>query len=77
MIAAVAGVKALSQELAIEIANGVLELAGTSATDEKYGLDRHWRNLRVHSLHDPARWKYVHIGNHFLNAVPPPNDDLF
>jgi SfnB family sulfur acquisition oxidoreductase len=73
---AVAGVKALSQELAVEIASGVLELAGTSATDQRHGLDRHWRNVRVHTLHDPARWKYVHIGNEFLNGVRPPRSEL-
>lgn len=69
---AVADVKALAQEFAVEIASGVFELAGTSATDEGHGLDRHWRNVRVHTLHDPARWKYVHIGNHTVNGVVPP-----
>ncbi|MCD2145027.1 acyl-CoA dehydrogenase family protein [Gordonia paraffinivorans] len=68
----IASAKALAQEFAIEIASGVLELAGTSSTDGKYGLDRHWRNVRVHSLHDPARWKYVHIGNHTLHGTRPP-----
>ncbi|SHM62970.1 SfnB family sulfur acquisition oxidoreductase [Cryptosporangium aurantiacum] len=69
---AVAEAKALAQELAPEIASGIFELAGTSATDEAHDLDRHWRNVRTHSLHDPARWKYVHIGNHLLNGVNPP-----
>ncbi|WP_040830512.1 acyl-CoA dehydrogenase family protein [Nocardia jiangxiensis] len=68
----VAAAKALAQEFAVEIAGGVLELAGTSATDRKYALDRHWRNVRVHSLHDPARWKYVHLGNHTLHGTRPP-----
>ena len=68
----VAAAKALAQEFAVEIASGVLELAGASATDRKYALDRHWRNVRVHSLHDPARWKYVHLGNHTLHATLPP-----
>ena len=68
----VAAAKALAQEFAVEIASGVLELAGASATDRKYALDRHWRNVRVHSLHDPARWKYVHLGNHTLRATLPP-----
>ncbi|MGH3584120.1 MAG: acyl-CoA dehydrogenase family protein, partial [Mycobacterium sp.] len=35
-------------------------------------LDRHWRNVRTHSLHDPARWKYVHLGNHTLRGARPP-----
>jgi alkylation response protein AidB-like acyl-CoA dehydrogenase len=68
----VAAAKALAQEFATEIASGVLELAGASATDGKYALDRHWRNVRVHSLHDPARWKYVHLGNHTLAGTKPP-----
>jgi alkylation response protein AidB-like acyl-CoA dehydrogenase len=73
---AVAESKAYAQEVAIQIATDVIELAGTSATDEAHGLDRHWRNVRTHSLHDPARWKYVHIGNHLLNGVNPPRHPL-
>jgi alkylation response protein AidB-like acyl-CoA dehydrogenase len=68
----VAAAKALAQEFAVEIASGIFELAGTSSTDGQYGLDRHWRNVRVHSLHDPARWKYVHLGNYTLHATLPP-----
>jgi SfnB family sulfur acquisition oxidoreductase len=68
----VAAAKALAQEFAVEIASGVFELAGASATDQKLALDRHWRNVRVHSLHDPARWKYVHLGNHTLRGTLPP-----
>ncbi|MGW0038520.1 acyl-CoA dehydrogenase family protein [Gordonia sp. NPDC003376] len=72
----VAAAKALAQEFAVEIAGGVLELAGASATDRRYGLDRHWRNVRTHSLHDPARWKYVHLGNHTLRGTFPPRHGL-
>jgi len=68
----VAAAKALAQEFAVETASGIFELAGASATDSHYALDRHWRNVRVHSLHDPARWKYVHLGNHTLNHTLPP-----
>jgi SfnB family sulfur acquisition oxidoreductase len=73
---AVAEAKAYAQEIAVQIAADVLELAGTSAADARHGLDRHWRNVRTHSLHDPARWKYVHIGNHTLNGVNPPRYPL-
>ncbi|MEH3143061.1 MAG: acyl-CoA dehydrogenase family protein [Mycobacterium kyogaense] len=68
----VAAAKALAQEFAVEIASGIFELAGASATDRAFALDRHWRNVRVHSLHDPARWKYVHLGNHTLRGTVPP-----
>ncbi|RZT15655.1 alkylation response protein AidB-like acyl-CoA dehydrogenase [Mycobacterium sp. BK558] len=68
----VAAAKALAQQDGVEIAGGIFELAGTSATDGAVNLDRHWRNVRVHSLHDPARWKYVHLGNHTLHGTRPP-----
>lgn len=68
----VAAAKALAQEYAVEIASGVFELTGASGTDSELDLDRHWRNVRTHSLHDPARWKYVHLGHHTLNGTHPP-----
>lgn len=68
----VAAAKALAQEFAVDIASGVFELTGASGTDTSVNLDRHWRNVRTHSLHDPARWKYVHLGNHTLHGTHPP-----
>lgn len=68
----VAAAKALAQEFSVEIASGVFELTGASGTDTALNLDRHWRNVRTHSLHDPARWKYVHLGNHTLHGSKPP-----
>jgi alkylation response protein AidB-like acyl-CoA dehydrogenase len=38
----------------------------------EHNLDRHWRNARTHTLHDPVRWKYFHVGNYHLNGVNPP-----
>jgi alkylation response protein AidB-like acyl-CoA dehydrogenase len=72
----VAAAKALAQEFAVEIASGIFELAGTSSTDGAVNLDRHWRNVRTHSLHDPARWKYVHLGHHTLSGAHPPRIGL-
>ncbi|MCV7433462.1 acyl-CoA dehydrogenase family protein [Mycolicibacterium bacteremicum] len=68
----VAAAKALAQEFGVEIAGGIFELTGTAGTDGEVNLDRHWRNVRTHSLHDPARWKYVHLGNHTLRGTRPP-----
>ena len=28
---------------------------------------------RTHGSHDPAAWKYHHVGNYLLNDVSPPN----
>lgn len=69
---AVAEAKVLSTELAILAANKLFELAGTRSTLAVHGLDRHWRNARVHTLHDPVRWKYHAVGNYYLNDVKPP-----
>ncbi|MBY4631624.1 SfnB family sulfur acquisition oxidoreductase [Rhizobium croatiense] len=64
--------KVLTTEIAILSTNKLFELAGTRSTLAEHGLDRHWRNARVHTLHDPVRWKYYHVGNYYLNGVHPP-----
>ncbi|MGA2793150.1 MAG: SfnB family sulfur acquisition oxidoreductase [Roseiarcus sp.] len=69
---AVAEAKVLTTEIAILAANKLHELAGTRSTLAEFDLDRHWRNARTHTLHDPVRWKYFHVGNYALNGVNPP-----
>ncbi len=69
---AVAEAKVLSTEIALQAANKLFELGGTRSTLGQYHLDRHWRNARTHTLHDPVRWKYAIVGNYHLNGVRPP-----
>jgi SfnB family sulfur acquisition oxidoreductase len=73
---AVGEAKAFGGEVAVEIASELFALAGTSSTDESRGLDRHWRNARTHTLHDPNVWKYRHTGDYVLNGLNPPNHEL-
>ncbi len=61
--------KWLITETAVEITNALFEVAGTSSMDRKHNYDRHWRNVRIHTLHDPARLKLHHVGKWFLNGV--------
>jgi SfnB family sulfur acquisition oxidoreductase len=68
---AVAEAKVLTTEIAILAANKLFELGGTRSTLAAHGLDRHWRNARTHTLHDPVRWKFFHVGNYYLNGVKP------
>jgi len=68
----VAESKVLSTEVAIAATNKLFELGGTRSTLEAHNFDRHWRNARTHTLHDPVRWKYAIIGNHALNGENPP-----
>jgi len=64
--------KILSTEIALLATNKLFELAGTRSTLAEHGLDRHWRNARTHTLHDPVRWKYAILGKYFLNGEKPP-----
>ncbi|RUX52232.1 MAG: SfnB family sulfur acquisition oxidoreductase [Mesorhizobium sp.] len=64
--------KILSTEIAIAATNKLFELAGTRSTLAEHNLDRHWRNARTHTLHDPVRWKYSILGKYFLNGEKPP-----
>jgi SfnB family sulfur acquisition oxidoreductase len=64
--------KVLTTQIVIDATNKLFELAGTRATLAQHGLDRHWRNARVHTLHDPVRWKFFHVGNWYLNGEHPP-----
>lgn len=68
---AVAEAKILTTEIALEAAEELFDLAGSSATRAGHNLDRHWRNARVHTLHDPVRWKSHLIGNYELNGIFP------
>lgn len=68
---AVAEAKILTTEIALEASEKLFDLAGSSATRAAHALDRHWRNARVHTLHDPVRWKYHLLGNYYLNGAYP------
>ena len=68
----VAESKVLTTEIALLASNKLFELSGTRSTLSELNLDRHWRNARTHTLHDPVRWKYHIIGNYYLNGVEPP-----
>ncbi|OAI88249.1 SfnB family sulfur acquisition oxidoreductase [Pseudomonas putida] len=69
---AVAEARAISTEISLTAGSTLFELAGSQATLAEHGLDRHWRNARTHTLHDPVRWKYHAIGNYYLNEQNPP-----
>ncbi|RRV04969.1 SfnB family sulfur acquisition oxidoreductase [Pseudomonas sp. v388] len=68
---AVARAKVLTTEISLQASEKLFELAGSRATLAEFNLDRHWRNARVHTLHDPVRWKYHAIGAWHLNGTHP------
>jgi len=68
---AVARAKVLTTEISLLASEKLFELAGSRATLAEFNLDRHWRNARVHTLHDPVRWKYHAVGTWHLNGTLP------
>ncbi|MGW4247817.1 acyl-CoA dehydrogenase family protein [Nocardia sp. NPDC004722] len=50
----------------------LFEVGGASAVSERLRLDRHWRNARTISVHNPAIQKARAIGDHLLNGTALP-----
>lgn len=65
----VAEAKVYANDAALQISEKLLELGGSRSSLSIYNLDQHWRNARVHTLHDPVRWKLHAIGNYYLNGI--------
>ncbi|AVQ85170.1 MULTISPECIES: acyl-CoA dehydrogenase family protein [unclassified Variovorax] len=71
---AVAAAKVASTRAGLEVAHRMFEVTGARATTAALRLDRYWRNLRVHTLHDPVDYKVRELGNWALNdRLPPPS----
>lgn len=69
---AVAAARAATTQVSVEVASRLFEVAGTRAALAGLDLDRHWRNARTHTLHDPAAWKIQHLGRWAAAGTLPP-----
>ena len=70
---AVAAARAATTQAAVETASRLFEVSGTRSALDSLNLNRHWRNARTHTLHDPAAWKVRHLGRYALEGTLPPN----
>ncbi|GAA1500769.1 SfnB family sulfur acquisition oxidoreductase [Dactylosporangium maewongense] len=70
---AVAAARAATSRAAVDAGSRLFEVAGTRSAAAGLGLDRHWRNARTHTLHDPTTWKIQHLGRWAVDGTPPPN----
>jgi alkylation response protein AidB-like acyl-CoA dehydrogenase len=61
-------------EAALEAGSTLFKVCGAGSVLEKYGFDRHWRNARTLSLHNPLDFKSAHAGDLLLNDRLPPVD---
>ena len=57
--------------VALDVTSRIYELAGPRAATRGLGLDRFWRNVRTHTLHNPAEYKARNVGNWFATGQFP------
>jgi len=69
---AVAAARAGTTAVAVDVTSRLFEVAGTRSALGALDLDRHWRNARTHTLHDPAAWKVQHLGRYAVDGTLPP-----
>ena len=70
---AVAAARAATSDASVDVASRLFEVAGTRSALDSLNLNRHWRNARTHTLHDPAAWKVQHLGRWAVDGTLPPN----
>ena len=68
---AVACAKVAAIRTGLDICTRMFEVAGARATHGSLRLDRHWRNLRTHTLHDPLAYKLRELGDWALTQTYP------
>lgn len=69
---AAAQAKALAGEAALRNAEQLFLACGTGSVLGAFNYDRHWRNARTLTLHDPVSYKVRLVGDHLLNGASPP-----
>lgn len=58
--------------LILEASTILFDTLGASAAKKPAGLDRHWRNARTLSSHNPRIYKDRIVGDYAVNGTPPP-----
>lgn len=67
----ISAAKVMATRTGLDIASRMFEVTGSRATHAGLRLDRHWRNLRTHTLHDPLDYKIKELGEWALNHRYP------
>ena len=70
----VAAAKVTTSKAGLEITSRMFEVMGARAASGPARIDRFWRNLRTHTLHDPVDYKIRELGDWALNhQLPKPS----
>lgn len=67
----IAAAKIHAHHVGLDAAAAVFDATGARSASAAAGLDRHWRNLRTLTLHDPVAYKHEELGRHFLTGELP------
>jgi alkylation response protein AidB-like acyl-CoA dehydrogenase len=59
-------------KLVLDATSGIFNALAASATSTSVSLDRHWRNARTISSHNPAIYKERVVGDYAVNQTAPP-----
>jgi alkylation response protein AidB-like acyl-CoA dehydrogenase len=69
--------KIVTDDFAIRGGGLLFDVGSASATRKASNLDRHWRNARTLSSHNPTNLKARSIGQHEINGTPLPSKGFF
>lgn len=68
----VAEAKIAATSASLRVSEMLFQVGGASATTRNWNFDRHWRNARTHTTHDPVAYKAKAVGSYYLNGALPP-----
>lgn len=68
---AITTAKVAASRAGLDLSSRLFEVTGARATHGPLRLDRHWRNLRTQTLHDPLDYKLNELGDWALNGQFP------
>ncbi|SIR80753.1 acyl-CoA dehydrogenase family protein [Williamsia sterculiae] len=74
---AAARVKVHVDRVALPAATSLFDVGGASAASRTRNLDRHWRNIRTITLHNPTSYKAIAIGDLLVNETALPANGYF
>jgi alkylation response protein AidB-like acyl-CoA dehydrogenase len=69
--------KIVADDFAIRAGSLLFDVGGASATKKASNFDRHWRNARTLSSHNPTTYKARSIGQHVISGTPLPAKGFF
>lgn len=67
----VAEAKMAANDASLRVSEMLYRVGGAGATIRALNFDRHWRNARTHTTHDPVIYKAKAVGDFYLNDRLP------